>query len=135
MRNTRILEKLLSACWKHFESPYLYRTDDYCDQGNLYIRWNERHLSNSLQRQHVYSTLKWHGNGHFHVVSAWNTSGVFVGLFWNTNDSIANFLWLKYVNLWEDNKCQKLTASKLCGDVLRYWIFSFGWLDPFIAKL
>ena len=107
LKNTKILEKLLSACWKHFESPYLYRTYDYCDQGNLYIRWNERHLSNSLQRQHVYSTLKWHGNGRFHVVSAWNTSGVFVGLFWNTNDSIASFSWLKYVNLWERQQMSK----------------------------
>ena len=29
--------------------------------------------------QHVYFTLKWRGNGRFHVVSTWNTCDVFVG--------------------------------------------------------
>ena len=32
------------------------------------------------QTLQVYSTLKRRGNGRFHVVSAWNTRGVFVGL-------------------------------------------------------
>ena len=31
------------------------------------------------QTHHVYSTSKRYGNGHFHVVSTWNTRGVFVG--------------------------------------------------------
>ena len=31
-----------------------------------------------LQTLHVYSTLKRHGNSRFHVVSTWNTRGVFV---------------------------------------------------------
>ena len=37
---------------------------------------------NTTYRQtlHVYSTLKRRGKGRFHVVSAWNTRGVFVGL-------------------------------------------------------
>ena len=33
----------------------------------------------TLQTHHVYSTLKRRGNGRFHVISTWNTSGVFVG--------------------------------------------------------
>ena len=33
----------------------------------------------TLQTFHVYSTLKRRGNEHFHVVSTWNTRGVFVG--------------------------------------------------------
>ena len=36
----------------------------------------------SLQTHHVYSTLKRCGNDCFHVVSTWNTRGVFVG-FWS----------------------------------------------------
>ena len=32
----------------------------------------------SLQTDHVHSTLKRRGNGRFHVVSTWNTRGVFV---------------------------------------------------------
>ena len=33
----------------------------------------------SLQTRHVDSTLKQRGNGRFHVVSTWNSRGVFVG--------------------------------------------------------
>ena len=33
-----------------------------------------------LQTLHVYSTLKQRGSIRFHVVSTWNTRGVFVGL-------------------------------------------------------
>ena len=33
----------------------------------------------TLQILHVYSTLKRRGNVRFHVVSTWNTRGVFVG--------------------------------------------------------
>ena len=33
----------------------------------------------TLQTHHVHSTLKRCGNGRFHVVSTWNTHGVFVG--------------------------------------------------------
>ena len=33
----------------------------------------------TLQTHHVDSTLKRHGNDHFHVVSTWNPRGVFVG--------------------------------------------------------
>ena len=32
-----------------------------------------------MQTLHVYSTLKRRGNERFHVVSTWNTRGVFVG--------------------------------------------------------
>ena len=35
--------------------------------------------SATLQTHHVYSTLKRRGNGRIHVVSTWNTRGVFVG--------------------------------------------------------
>ena len=37
-------------------------------------------LGTSLQTQHVYSTLKWRVNDRFHIISTWNTRGVFVGL-------------------------------------------------------
>ena len=37
----------------------------------------------TLQSHRVYFTLKRRGNGHLHVVSTWNTSGVFVGVLWN----------------------------------------------------
>ena len=36
-------------------------------------------LNATLQTLHVYSTLKRRENGRFHVVSTWNTRGVFVG--------------------------------------------------------
>ena len=42
-----------------------------------------QHLSEgvtSLQTLHVYSTLKRRGIGRFHVISTWNTRGMFVGL-------------------------------------------------------
>ena len=35
----------------------------------------------TLQTRHAYSMLKRHGNGCFHVVSMWNTRGVFAGSF------------------------------------------------------
>ena len=37
-------------------------------------------LKPSLQTLHVYSTLKRRGKGLFHVISTWNTRGVFVGM-------------------------------------------------------
>ena len=42
---------------------------------------NKKKLTKSLvlQRRQVYSTLKRCRNGNFHVVSTWNTRGVFVG--------------------------------------------------------
>lgn len=33
----------------------------------------------TFHTQHVYSTLQQRENGRFHVISAWNTRGVFVG--------------------------------------------------------
>ena len=45
----------------------------------------------SLQIHHVYSTLKRHGNGRFHVVSPWNPRGVFVGIL-NFFDNFINYL-------------------------------------------
>ena len=40
---------------------------------------NWQSINLTLQTQHVYSTLKWRWNDRFHVVSTWNTCGVFVG--------------------------------------------------------
>ena len=36
-------------------------------------------LLTTLQTHYVYSTLKRRGNSRFHVVSTWNTHGVFLG--------------------------------------------------------
>ena len=36
-------------------------------------------IPTTIQTLHVYSTLKRRGNERFHVVSTWNTRGVFVG--------------------------------------------------------
>ena len=41
----------------------------------------------SLQTHHVYSTLKRRGNDRFHVISTWNTRGVFVGSIKETRKS------------------------------------------------
>ena len=41
---------------------------------SVIISWN-------YETFHVYSTQKRRGNVRFHVVSAWNTRGVFVGIF------------------------------------------------------
>ena len=46
----------------------------------------------TLQTHHAYSALKRRGNGSFHVVSTWNTRGVFIGnepinMFIRGNDS------------------------------------------------
>ena len=35
----------------------------------------------SLQTHHMYSMLKRHGDGRYHVVSTWNTRGVFVRIY------------------------------------------------------
>ena len=40
---------------------------------------NTFHEERSLQTHHVYSTLKRRRNDRFHVVSTWNTHGLFVG--------------------------------------------------------
>ena len=46
----------------------------------------------SLQTHHVDSTLKRRGSGRFHVVSTWNTRGVFVGInFEYSNFNIENY--------------------------------------------
>ena len=37
-----------------------------------------KNLFELLQTHHLYSTLKRRGDGHFHVVSTWNTRGVSV---------------------------------------------------------
>ena len=37
-----------------------------------------KNLFKPLQTHHLYFTLKRRGDGHFHVVSTWNTRGVFV---------------------------------------------------------
>ena len=46
--------------------------------------------SRTLQTHHVYSTLKRRGNDRFHVVSTWNTRGVFVGkdLFYDLPEAV-----------------------------------------------
>ena len=41
--------------------------------------WQGPLYSPPLQTNHVYSTLKRRGNNLFHVVSTWNTPGVFLG--------------------------------------------------------
>ena len=46
----------------------------------FYSRISQQGLCTSLQTLHVYSSLKRLGNIRFHVVSTWNTRGVFVGL-------------------------------------------------------
>ena len=43
--------------------------------------YRESYNTTFLQTQHVYSTLKRHGNVRFHVVLTWNTRGVFVGMY------------------------------------------------------
>ena len=45
----------------------------------LILKQFPRILVNTLQTLQVYSTLKRRGNERFHVVSTWNTRGVFVG--------------------------------------------------------
>ena len=46
--------------------------------------WKTLKQSGAHQTHHVYSTLKRHGNGRFHVVSTGNTRSVFVGAWtWN----------------------------------------------------
>ena len=45
----------------------------------LILKQFPRILVNTLQTLQVYSTLKRRGNVRFHVVSTWNTCGVFVG--------------------------------------------------------
>ena len=44
-----------------------------------YFLLKKRKLSIFLQTHHVDSTLKGRGNGRFHVLSTWNSRGVFVG--------------------------------------------------------
>ena len=55
--------------WEHMNWAILYRA--------IYQKKSIYH--DVLQTHHVYSTLKRHGNGRFHVVSMWNTRVVFVG--------------------------------------------------------
>ena len=50
----------------------------------------------TMQTHHLYSTLKRHGNGHFHVVSTWNTRDVFyfmkkTGTAWEVSRYISVF--------------------------------------------
>ena len=58
--------------------------------GALIIFWNfSVNKLNDLQTNHMYFTLKWHGNDRFRVVSTWNTRGVFVGLtLLNINENV-----------------------------------------------
>ena len=44
-----------------------------------YMNQSNQQLIHTLQTNHVYSTLKQRGNDRFHVVSTWNTRGVFAG--------------------------------------------------------
>ena len=51
-----------------------------CFQIIRILYWKKRLLI-ALQIRHVYATFKRRGNNRFHVVSTWNTRGVFVGYF------------------------------------------------------
>ena len=51
-----------------------------CFQIVRILYWKKRLLV-ALQIRHVYATFKRRGNNRFHVVSTWNTRGVFVGYF------------------------------------------------------
>ena len=56
------------ACWIRLRNVFYF------------VIFFEAFLHVTLQTHHVYSTLKRRGNDCFHVVSTWNTRGVFVGL-------------------------------------------------------
>ena len=57
--------------------PFLYISAG--DQQRFKSLQNKSHFQ-SLRTHHAYSTLKRHGNGHFRVVSKWNTRGAFLGM-------------------------------------------------------
>ena len=46
----------------------------------LFLLKTDAEAAVPLQTHHMYSTLKRLGNNRFHVVSTWNTCGVFIGL-------------------------------------------------------
>ena len=54
---------------------------DYCDLADNQFSKN-LYLFNILQTHHADYTLKRRGNGRFHVVSTWNTRGVFAVFDW-----------------------------------------------------
>ena len=56
----------------------IQKTSQYLDMTHI-IATLSCHPTTFLKTQHVYSTLKQHGNDRFQVVSMWNTSGVFPG--------------------------------------------------------
>ena len=75
---------------------------------------NENCESTTPQTHHVYFTLKRRGNNPFHVVSRWNTCGVFVGHLllghWNELwNRLWQVRWRWYVqNLWKYLRYRKL---------------------------
>ena len=74
-----------------------------------------------LQTNHVYFTLKWLGNVRFHVVSTWNTCGVF-----------AYFIWREVFN-WRNDRHSfaKKNVSFLLHEVIFWWGRSWSsiWYD------
>ena len=62
------------SIWKYFKIPFFI---DSCRKGEECMPC---HKDTTQQTQHVYSTLKPRRKDCFHVVSTWDTRGVFVGL-------------------------------------------------------
>ena len=62
------------SIWKYFKIPFFI---DSCRKGEECMPC---HKDTTQQTHHVYSTLKPRRNDCFHVVSTWDTRGVFVGL-------------------------------------------------------
>ena len=71
----------------------------------------------TLQTHHVYSTLKRRGSGRFHVVSTWNTRGMFVGYnsvyVWEKTGQRTSVFWntLRCVLLWRTSMIQGLLIT------------------------
>ena len=80
-----------------------------------------------LQTRHVYSTLKQRGNNCFHVVSTWNTFGLFVGMrFLIQKLEVLNgnsiYLLLNYLKTHEYKEVDQLSHSQNKTSIFGFYL-------------
>ena len=80
------------------------------------ISWGACSRGVSLQTYHVYSTLKLQGNDRFHVVSTWNTHGVFVGLVHK------KVFWLDRCQSYSSLQVRILILSRKAEELFSVWM-------------
>ena len=89
----------------------------------LFTKCSKESIAITLQTHHVCFTLKWRRNDAFHIVSTWNTRGVFLGKKLITVNLVA------YFNQMDDTITFNFVSQKICFMIFQrfYLLHIFHW--------